>query len=131
VHLWMLATLSDASTRTRFVLAAVGLAPFLAVAAYYMWRLEMGPPRAAYYLLLLVTGNQTGLVTTAAGCALLAITASVAAILVRRAQVAEPRAPRGGGPSRDGDEPRPAIFGPGGHAGPGMLGGTGSAVGRR
>jgi hypothetical protein len=125
VHLWLLATLTDANARASLVLTAAGLLPILAVVAYYMWRFELGPPSAAYYLLLLVTGNQTGLLTTAAGIALLAITASVIAIVVARARAGIGGGLRGGG--RVPEEPRKSVFGPGGHAGPGMLGGTESS----
>jgi hypothetical protein len=83
-------------------------------------------------MLLLVTGNQTGVLTTLTLCALLGITISVAAILFARARRGgggssggggEPRGPRGRGRQ---EEPRPSIFGPGGHAGPGALGQVGS-----
>ena len=128
VHLWMLATLTDMRPRTSVLLGVLGLAPLVAVALVLMWRLELSPVRAAYYLLLLVTGNQTGLLTTVVGCVLLGVTASVAAILVARVR-------KGGGQPRGRtrlpEEPRPSVFGPGGHAGPGMLGGVGSGSGRR
>ena len=127
-HLWMLATLTRAGPRASVALAVVGLLPLLAVVAYYMWRLDLPPPRAAYYLLLLVTGNQTGLPTTVVLCVLLGVTLSVATILVARVRA-------GVGPPEPGervaDEPQQSIFGPGGHAGPGMLGGTESSRVRR
>jgi hypothetical protein len=126
VHLWMLATLTGLRTRTRFVMAAIGIAPLVFVGAYYMWRLELSPPHALWYLLLLVTGNQTGLLTTLAGLVLLAVTVSVGAILIARARSGI----SDGRPPRRPDEPKPSIFGPGGHAGPGMLGGTESAARR-
>jgi hypothetical protein len=129
LHLWMLATLTDARLRTRFVLAAIGFAPVLFVAAYYLWRLGLSPPSGAWYLLLLVTGNQTGILTTAALCMLAGITASVATILVAGARRGDEPRERGG--RRRDEEPRPSIFGPGGHAGPGMIGAPGSGAGRR
>jgi hypothetical protein len=124
LHLWMLATLTDVRWRTSVALALVGFAPVFFVAAYYLWRFELSPLHGAWYLLLLVTGNQTGLLTTAGLLALLAISASVATILVARIRRGDgERAPRGG---RRVEEPRPSIFGPGGHAGPGMIGAPGS-----
>jgi Peptidase family M28 len=128
LHLWMLATLTDIRTRPALVLAAVGFAPVLFVVLYYMVRFELSPLRGAWYFLLLVTGNQTGLLTTVALCALLAITASVGTILIARARRAEE--PRGGRRARGEDEERPSIFGPGGHAGPGMIGAPGSGARR-
>jgi hypothetical protein len=126
LHLWMVATLTDARLRTRWILAAVGFAPVLFVGGYYLWRLGLSPLRGAWYLLLLVTGNQTGLLTTAALCTLAGIAASVASIAAAHARRREhtPRE-RGGGRRRE-PEPRPSIFGPGGHAGPGMIGAPGS-----
>ena len=129
VHLWMLATLTTANVRVSLVLAVIGLLPIVAVTAYYMWRFGLGPPRAAYYLLLLVTGNQTGLWTTLAGIVLLAVTASFAVILVARIRAGIGARPARG--ERRPEEPRQSIFGPGGHAGPGALGGTGSTTARR
>jgi hypothetical protein len=133
LHLWMLATLTDARVRTRFVLAAIGFVPVLFIGAYYMWRLGLSPLGGAWYLLLLVTGNQTGILTTAALCVLAGVTASVASIVVARAVRGDESGGRGGRGGRRGrdEEPRPSIFGPGGHAGPGMIGAPGSGAGRR
>jgi hypothetical protein len=123
VHLWMLATLTDVRTRTGIVLALIGFVPVLFIVGYYAWRFELSPLGGIWYLLLLVTGNQTGILTTLGLCALLGITISVAAILFARARRGdEPRARRG---RRREEEPRPSIFGPGGHAGPGALGQVG------
>jgi hypothetical protein len=130
VHLWMLATLTEVPARASFVMGFLGLLPLLCAAAYLMVHLQLGPPRALWYLLLLATGNQTGLLTTLAGCVLLGIAASVALILVARARAGF-GAPRRGGRDATPDEPRPSIFGPGGHAGPGMLGGTTGSSARR
>lgn len=128
VHLWMLATLTDVRARSAAIMAAIGLLPIAAVAAVYLWRLGLSPPAGAYYLLLLVTGNQTGVLTTLAGIALTAITLSVGGIVIARARRGERAGRRR---SRPAKEPRPRIFGPGGHAGPGMLGGTRSGGVRR
>jgi hypothetical protein len=128
VHLWMLATLTDVRLRPSLVMVVIGLVPILAVIAYLLWRLGLSPPAGAYYVLLLVTGNQTGLLTTLACIVLLAVTLSVCAILIARARRGEPTSRRG---DRAPEPPRPRIFGPGGHAGPGMLGGTQSGAGRR
>ena len=130
VHLWMLATLTDVPARASFAMGLLGLLPLLAATAYLMVHFQLGPPRALWYLLLLVTGNQTGLLATLAGCILLGVTASVALILVARAR--EGFGARGpGGRERRPEEPRQSIFGPGGHAGPGMLGGTTGSSARR
>jgi hypothetical protein len=126
----MLATLTDVPARASLVMGFVGLLPLLAAAAYLMVHFQLGPPRALWYLLLLVIGNQTGLLTTLAGCILLGVTASVALIVFARARAGIGFRGRGGR-DRTPDEPRPAIFGPGGHAGPGMLGGTTGSSARR
>jgi hypothetical protein len=130
LHLWMVATLTDARLRTRWILAAVGFAPVLFVGGYYLWRLGLSPLHGAWYLLLLVTGNQTGLLTTAALCVLAGIAASVASIAAAHTRRRE-HAPHERGGRRREPEPRPSIFGPGGHAGPGMIGAPGSGGGAR
>ena len=129
VHLWMLGTMTDASWRTGVVLYLVGLVPIALVAAYYMVRLDLGPIDGAWYLFLLVTGNQTGVLTTAGLMVLAAISGSVGAILLARARHGEPVGARRGGGGRT-PEPQPSIFGPGGHAGPGAIGQARSTLGR-
>jgi hypothetical protein len=129
VHLWMLATLTDVRWRGGTVMFLIGLLPIAAIALYYLLRFDLGPFEAAWYLFLLVTGNQTGVLTTIALVVLAAITASVAAILFARARHGEPAPPRGGGGRRPA-EPQPSIFGPGGHAGPGAIGNARSTLGR-
>jgi hypothetical protein len=86
-------------------------------------------------MFLLVTGNQTGVLTTACLVVLAAITGSVAAILLARARHGEPAlgdgGPGGGRGRRGGPtKPQPSIFGPGGHAGPGAIGQARSTLGR-
>jgi hypothetical protein len=133
-HFWMLGTLTDVRWRGGLVLFLLGLLPMVAVALYYMWRFQLGPFEAAWYLFLLVTGNQTGVLTTACLVVLAAITGSVAAILLARARHGEPPGARGGGGGggrrRGPAEPQPSIFGPGGHAGPGAIGNARSTLGR-
>jgi hypothetical protein len=131
LHLWMLATLTEVPARASFVMGFLGLVPLLAAAAYLMVHFQLGPPRALWYLLLLVTGNQTGILTTLAGCVLLGIIASVGLILLARARAGLGDRGRGRGDRRPDEPPRPPIFGPGGHAGPGMLGGTTGSSARR
>jgi hypothetical protein len=127
VHLWMLATLTDVRWRGGIALFLVGLLPVLGVVAYYLAHFQLGPVDGAWYLFLLVTGDQTGLFTTAACALLLAITGSVAAILLARARRGDPVRERRqtGRPS----EPAPSIFGPGG-PGPGAIGNARSTLGR-
>jgi hypothetical protein len=132
-HLWMLGTLTEATWRTGVVMYVIGLLPLAFVAAYYMVRLDLGPLDGAWYLLLLVTGNQTGVLTTAALVVLAAIAGSVGAILLARARHGDFGPERGPGGGRGGpgrDEPAPSIFGPGGHAGPGAIGNARSSLGR-
>ncbi len=118
VHLWMLATLTDPSARLRIAMYVIGLVPIVAVIAYYLWQLGLSPVRGAYYLLLLVTGNETGVTTTLALIALLTIAVSVGAIVIARVRAGVPTGRRG----KRAEEPRRSIFGPGGHAGPGSIG---------
>jgi hypothetical protein len=128
VHLWMLGTMTEATWRTGVVMYLIGLLPIALVAAYYLVRLELGPIDGAWYLFLLVTGDQAGVLTTAGLVVLGAITGSVGAILLARARHGEPAGERGGG-GRPA-EPTPSIFGPGGHAGPGAIGQARSTLGR-
>ena len=66
VHLWMLGTLTDVRWRGGTVMFLIGLLPIAAIALYYLWRFDLGPIDGAWYLFLLVTGNQTGVLTTVA-----------------------------------------------------------------
>jgi hypothetical protein len=132
-HMWMLGTLTEASWRTGVVMYVIGLLPIALVAAYYVVRLELGPIDAVWYLFLLVTGNATGVLTTAALVVLAAIAGSVGAILLARARHGGFERDRGPGAGRRAgrDEPQPSIFGPGGHAGPGAIGNARSGLGGR
>jgi hypothetical protein len=129
VHLWMLATLTDVRWRGGLVMFVLGLLPVALVVLYYMASFELGPVRAAWYLFLLVTGNATGVLTTACLIVLAAITGLVAAILLARALHGDAAVrPRGG--RRKPQKQQPSIFGPGGHAGPGAIGQARSTSGR-
>jgi hypothetical protein len=119
-HLWMLATMVDPppTKRARALLIAGGLLPPLLVAGYYLLRLSMDPLTGAWYLLLLVTGHSVGLITALIGCVLLGALGAV--VTIARAREEPPRTV----------EERQPVYGPGAHAGPGSLGGTGSALRR-
>jgi hypothetical protein len=73
-HLWMLLALTRPlpSRRVRFALIAVGAAPALLVALYYLFSLELDPLSGLWYLLMLVTGHSVGIVTSLIGCVMLA-----------------------------------------------------------
>jgi hypothetical protein len=104
------------------LLVAVGLLPFAAVLFYYMDRLSLGPLRGLWYLFLLVFSGDIGILACVAACLLVGVLGSLVAILVARARKPPPARVA---------EPEPAnIFGPGGYAGPGALGGTESALNR-
>ena len=66
-HLWMLrrSTRPLPARRVRLALIAVGAAPALLVALYYMFALELDPLSGLWYLLMLVTGHSVGIVTVA------------------------------------------------------------------
>ncbi|GAC1526925.1 MAG: hypothetical protein NVS2B6_14550 [Thermoleophilaceae bacterium] len=126
VHLWTLATIGEMRTRPAVVLSGLALAPVVALGAYYLWRLSLDPLHALVYLYLLVAGGQVGLPAILIACVILGAAGSVAAILRSRARSV----------SNPATEPRLArtaqrIRGPGGHAGPGALGGTSSSGLRR
>jgi hypothetical protein len=100
LHLWMLATLSEARGRTRIWLTLAGLLPAAAIVATYAQHLRMGPLDGAWYLFQLVTGHHVGLASALLGCVALGLLASVVAIAVahaRRRGPAKPHVPGGGG----------------------------------
>jgi hypothetical protein len=103
-------------------LLAVGVLPLLAVVLYYMSRLSMNPVEALWYLYLLVTSGAVGVAAALLGCVFVGVTACLIAVMAARA-----RRP----PAARMEEPQqPTVFGPGGYAGPGSLGGTESALRR-
>lgn len=121
-HLWLLLTLAEPvpSGRARAVMLGCGLLLPLLVVLYHLLALHMDPLTGAWYLLLLVTGHAVSLFTALLGCVWLGILC--ATVAVARARRAPPPPPV--------EEQRPSVFGPGSYAGPGALGGTGSALRR-
>ena len=121
-HLWMLAVLvrPPPNRRARFAMVAAGLLPALLVTVYYLFSLSLDPLHGAWYLLMLVTGHSVGIAMALAGCLMLAAACATIEITWRVPGEEEP-AP---------GEQRPSVYGPGAHAGPGSLGGTGSALRR-
>ncbi|HEY6781267.1 MAG TPA: hypothetical protein VI111_09945 [Thermoleophilaceae bacterium] len=121
-HLWLLACLTDPPPprRWRLALAAAGGLPLLLVAIYYLFALDLDPLGGAWYLLLLVTGHHVSLAGSLLASTLLG--AGLAALQIARQAQPEPEPP-------DAQE-RPRVYGPGGLAGPGSLGGTRSALRR-
>ena len=73
-HLWMLLALTRPlpNRRVRAVLIAVGVLPALIVVIYYMFALSLDPLSGLWYLLMLVTGQSVGLVTSLIACVMLA-----------------------------------------------------------
>jgi hypothetical protein len=73
-HLWMLLALTRPlpGRRVRLALIALGLAPAVLVAVYYMFALNLDPLSGLWYLLMLVTGQSVSLVTSLIGCLMLA-----------------------------------------------------------
>ena len=130
VHLWMLATLTDASTRASLVMAAIGLLPILAVAAYYMARFDLGP-HACALVPAAARDRQPDRARHHRGGHRHARDHGIAGRDPRRARACRRR--QRGAPAAIAAprSRRQSIFGPGGHAGPGMLGGTGSETARR
>jgi MFS family permease len=73
-HLWMLLALTRPlpNRRVRLTLIAVGLTPALLVAVYYMFALSVDPLSGIWYVLMLVTGQSVGLLTSLIACVMLA-----------------------------------------------------------
>ena len=124
LHAWMLAALAPVRRGPALGLIAAGLAPLALVALYYCRHFDFGPLDAAWYAFLLVTGHQTGLAATLLACALAGLLVALVTLAIARRDVPSRRARPPSGP------PRPPVFGPGGYAGPGALGGTHSGTRR-
>jgi hypothetical protein len=118
-HLWLLAVLVEAPVPRR-TMVALGALPALFVSLYYLFALALSPWEAAWYLLLLVTGHQVGLITALLACVLLGCFLGALEIAWARREE----------PDEEPAEPAQRVYGPGHHAGPGALGGTGSALRR-
>jgi hypothetical protein len=73
-HLWMLLALTRPlpPRRGRAVLIALGAAPAVLVAVYYLFALSVDPLSGLWYLLMLVTGHSVGIVTSLIACVMLA-----------------------------------------------------------
>jgi hypothetical protein len=124
LHFWLIASIGRVPDRGPgpLALVAVGLLPLVAVVLYYMSRLSLNPLEGLWYLFLLVTGGAVGVEAALFACAFAGVFGCLVSILVSRA-----RRP----PVEKPEEPaRPTVFGPGGYAGPGALGGTESALRR-
>jgi MFS family permease len=84
-HLWMLLALTRPlpARRVRAVLIAVGAAPAVLVAVYMMFALSVDPVSGVWYLLMLVTGQSVGLVTSLIACVMLAAACATAEAALR------------------------------------------------
>jgi hypothetical protein len=120
-HLWALLALTRPAPRrrTRAIMIGLGIAPPLLVAVYYLASLSMDPLEGAWYLLMLITGDTVGLVTSLVACVMLGVLCATVELAVRMPEEREPDASPDLGAS---------IYGPGAYAGPGSLGGTESAL---
>jgi len=126
LHLWTLAALARVGRGGALGLVAAGLlAPALLV-VFYMFRFDLGPLEAAWYGFLLVTGHQAGVLATLLGCVLVGLFLAVLALAVAKQNLPPTREA-----ARRESRPHQPLFGPGGHAGPGMLGGSRSPGARR
>ena len=84
-HLWTLLALTRPlpSRRVRAALIAVGAAPAMLVAVYYMFALSLDPLAGVWYLLMLVTGHSVGIVTSLIACVMLAAACATAETALR------------------------------------------------
>ena len=99
------------------VMIVLALAPVLLVVLYYSQQLGLGPAEVPWTALLLVVGGHVGLLGALTWCVLLGCLAGVVAIVAAKARRPEPDA-------------EAKTRGPISYAGPGSLGGTGSALRR-
>ena len=84
-HLWMLLALTRPlpPRRVRAVLIAIGVAPALVVAVYYMFALSVDPLSGLWYLLMLVTGQSVGILTSLIACVMLAAACATVETAIR------------------------------------------------
>ena len=84
-HLWMLLALTRPlpPRRVRVVLIAIGAAPALLVAIYYMFALSVDPLSGLWYLLMLVTGHSVGIFTSLIACVMLAAACATVETAIR------------------------------------------------
>jgi hypothetical protein len=121
LHAWTLAAIGRTRRGGALGLVAIGLVPLALLALFYCFRFDLGPLQAVWWAFLLVTGGQPGLLATLLGCALVGLLLALVALVVARSESPAARQDRRGG------RPPQTVFGPGGYAGPGALGGTRSA----
>lgn len=124
LHFWLIASIGRVPDRGPGApaLVAAGLLPLVVVVLYYMSRLSLNPLEGIWYVFLLVTGGAVGVAAALFACFYTAVFGCLVTVLVARARrppAAKPVAPA-----------HPPVFGPGGYAGPGALGGTESALRR-
>jgi hypothetical protein len=124
VHLWLLVVSPELRGRPPAALAlvAIGFLPLVLVIAFYAHQLGLGPGQLLWTAVLLLAGGYVG-VAAAAVWSLAFGCAAAATMLALRAPAASV------GPTID-DRQRITIRGPISYAGPGSLGGTGSALRR-
>jgi hypothetical protein len=84
-HLWMLLALTRPlpPRRARAVLIAIGAAPAVLAATYYMFALSVDPLSGLWYLLMLVTGHSVGVVTSLIACVMLAAACATVETAIR------------------------------------------------
>jgi hypothetical protein len=127
IHLWTLVALAPLRRGWALALVVAGLLPLVLLGLFYLVRFDLGPLDGAWYAFLLVTGHQAGFVATVLGCMLTGLLLALLALAVARRQ----GRPRTREQARRESRPQPPVFGPGGYAGPGALGGTSSGGIRR
>ena len=84
-HLWMLLALTRPlpPRRVRAVLIALGVLPALVVALFYMFALSVDPLSGIWYLLMLVTGQSVGILTSLIACVMLAAACATVETAIR------------------------------------------------
>jgi hypothetical protein len=124
LHLWLLTSIGPVPDRGPGppLMAVIGLLPLAIVVLFYMAELSLNPLEGLWYAFLLVTSGSIGIAAALLACVFVGVFACLVEILIARA--------RRPAPAKPVEAPRPPVFGPGGYAGPGALGGTESAMRR-